>query len=86
MIREYLKRRNISQHDVRFVFTPGSMVLLKAKEPGRRKVAAVGPYAFIKYVGPMGVVAKIANKSGKLYEVSAANLLPIHSNANSRLM
>lgn len=61
-------------------------MLLKSKEPGRRKITAVGPYAFIRYVGPMGVVAKIANKAGKLYEVSAANLLPVHSGSNTRLM
>jgi hypothetical protein len=86
MVKEYLKRRNIAEHDVRFVFNPGSLVLLKSKEPGRRKVTAVGPYTFIKYLGPLGVVAKVANKAGKLYEVSAANLLPINDSNFNRLM
>ena len=86
MVKEYLKRRNIANHDVRYVFTPGSLVLLKAKQPGKRKVTAVGPYAFIKYMGPQGVVAKIANKQGKLYEVSAANLIPVHEGSTNRLM
>jgi hypothetical protein len=68
------------------VFNPGSLVLLKSKVPGRRKVKAVGPYVFIKYLGPQSVVALIANKTGKTYEVSAANIIPVHDSEFNRLM
>lgn len=59
MVEEYKRRRGLAKYDVRFVFDKGDPVLLRAKEPGKMKCRAVGPYIFVEYVAPMGVVARI---------------------------
>lgn len=86
MIRDYLDRRGLAKMDVRYVFEPGALVLLKGKVPGRRKTRAIGPYFFLKYVGPLGVVAQITSQKGKIMEVSATHLLPVHDSEQQRLM
>lgn len=59
MTKEYMKRQQLSDQDIRFVFEKGDPVLLKAKVPAKSKCRAVGPYVFIEYIPPTGVVAKI---------------------------
>jgi hypothetical protein len=59
MVREYLRRRELADNDIRFIFTKGDPVLLKAKVPSQQKCRAVGPYVFIEYLPPSGVVARI---------------------------
>lgn len=54
-------------------------MLLKSKVPSKQKCRAVGPYIFIEYIPPSGVVAKIQNSKGKIYNVSALNLLPLRT-------
>jgi hypothetical protein len=76
----------LAEADVRFVFDPGDPVLLRAKDPGKLKCRAVGPYIFIKYLPPSGLVAEVKNAKGKLYKVSSSNLLPMRSDGAVRLL
>lgn len=86
MVQQYHKRRDLASADVRFVFDPGDPVLLRAKEPGKLKCRAVGPYIFTKYIPPGGLVAEIKNAKGKIYKVSSSNLLPMRSEGATKLL
>ena len=35
MVRDYLRRQNLANHDVRFVFTAGDKVMLRHRVPGK---------------------------------------------------
>ena len=86
MVKQYLRQRQLAEQDVRFIFAPGDPVLLRAKEPGKLKCRAVGPYVFQKYTGSMGVTSVITNAQGKTYTVNAGNLLPVHTNGAARML
>ncbi len=60
--------------------------MLRAKEPGKLKCRAVGPYVFQKYTGSMGVTSVITNAQGKTYTVNAGNLLPVHTSGAARML
>ena len=57
MVEAYKRRRDLADNDIRFVFEPGDLTLLRAKEPGKAKCRAIGPYHFVQYLPPRGVVA-----------------------------
>ena len=42
------------------------------------KCRALGPYTFLRYSGKLSLTAVILNHKGKEYNVSIANLLPMH--------
>lgn len=86
MVSDYHKRRNTSDVDIRYIFEPGDPVLLRNKEPGKLKCKAIGPYIFIKYKPPDGMVAEVKNMKGKEYIVSSLNLLPIRNDGNLRML
>ena len=86
MVDAYKRRRDLADNDIRFVFESGDLTLLRSKEPGKAKCRAVGPYHFVEYIPPRGVVAKIMNDKGKVYTVSAANLLPVRTDGAERML
>ncbi len=59
MIEKYKRRRDLNDVDIRYIFESGDPVLLRNKEPGKLKCRAVGPYIFINYLPPSGMVAQI---------------------------
>ena len=59
MVKEYTNRRNLAEHDVRYIFEAGDPVLLRSKEPGKLKCRAVGPYTFIRYHYPDCLTATV---------------------------
>ena len=77
MVREYLRRQRLAEHDVRFLFSPGDKVLLRHVVPGKLNLKVKGPYVFVRYTGPLQVTARITSLdgTGETRLVSAANLL-----------
>lgn len=79
MREAYLKRADLAEHDVRFIFSPGDRVLLRQREKGKMKVRSTGPHIFLRYVGELGTTALLSMGGGKTLKVSASNLLPVDS-------
>ena len=79
MVCDYLRRQNLADHDVHFIFTVGDKVLLCHRVPGKLNLKVQGPYIFVKYTGRLQVTAVIAALDGgsATRVVSAANLLPM---------
>ena len=78
MAQDYLKRPDLARYDVRFIFKPGDLVLLRQRQPGKLVTKARGPYTFQQYTGPLGVTAWICAADGTRQVVSALSLLPMH--------
>ena len=77
MVRDYLRRQSLAEQDVRFLFSAGDKVLLRARIPGKLTTKVLGPFIFTKYTGPLQVTAQITALNGRSRIVSAANLLPM---------
>ena len=84
VLRKYLQREDLARFDVRFVFRNGDPVLLRSREIGKLKSRATGPFTFGHYVGTRKVNAVIYSMEGKAREVSALNLLPMHSSTAAK--
>ena len=78
MAQDYLKHPDLARYDVRFIFKPGDLVLLRQRQPGKLVTKARGPYTFQQYTGSLGVTAWICAADGTRQVVSALNLLPMH--------
>ena len=76
MIETYLKRPDLGQVDVRYVFSAGDLVLMRQRQPHKTVAKSMGPYKFVEYRGANRLVATIRDNRGKLIETSVANLLP----------
>ena len=79
MLDQYARRTDLADYDVRFIFSPGDMVLLKQREKGKMKPRSTGPHTFLRYEGKLGTVAVIIMHPGRELKVSASNLLPVDS-------
>ena len=51
MVREYAKRADLADQDLRFCFEPGDKVLVRQRVPGKLQTKAMGPYLFLRYIG-----------------------------------
>lgn len=51
MVREYLRRKDLSKEDLRFSMEPGDRVMVKQRRPGKLLARAEGPYTFLRYSG-----------------------------------
>ena len=79
MLEQYQRRSDLADYDVRFIFSPGDLVLLKQREKGKMKTRSTGPHTFVRYEGKLGTVAVIIIGPGRELKVSASNLLPVDS-------
>ena len=79
MLEQYQRRSDLADFDVRFIFSPGDMVLLRQREKGKMKTRSTGPHAFLRYEGRLGTVAVINGPANRELKVSAANLIPVDS-------
>ena len=52
MVRNYLKQKYLSQHNIRFLFETREPVLVQARIAGKLSVWSEGPFQFVQYVGP----------------------------------
>ena len=84
MLEQYQRRADLADYDVRFIFSPGDMVLLKQREKGKMKTKSTGPHTFVRYEGKLGTVAVIIVTPGRELKVSASNLLPVDSHLARR--
>ena len=84
MLEQYQQRSDLAEYDVRFIFSPGDMVLLKQREKGKMKTRSTGPHTFVRYEGKLGTVAVILITPGRELKVSAGNLLPVDSHLAQR--
>ena len=79
MVERHARRADLARHDARYIFAEGDQVLLRAREAGKSKARARGPYLFRRYVGWRQVNAEIVQLGhDEPITVSAANLLPMH--------
>lgn len=62
---EYSKRPDLAAMDVRYAFTPGSLVIMKQKRPGKLLTKATGPYKFVQYNGSHNVTATVEDAAGR---------------------
>lgn len=66
MLKSYYRRRDLAEHDVRFIFRIGDRVLLRQRAPGKMQVRARGPFTFRGYTGRLGVNAQVEGPPGKV--------------------
>ena len=78
MVAEHVRMADLDRVDIRFVFWPYDMVLLRTPRPGKLKARAIGPFTFLDYMGWHGVNARICNTAGVEQVVSVANLKPLN--------
>jgi hypothetical protein len=59
------------------IYKEGDWVIMKQKLAGKTRTKATGPYQFLNYTSPLGVVAEIRTLAGKVIQSSVSNLLPL---------
>lgn len=85
MVRQYLKRKDLANLDVRFAFTPGQRVLIRSKRANKLAPRAQGPYVFVRYLGQGGLAAEIRDATGQSKILSTTHLRPMLSERPPRL-
>ena len=84
MTRNYTRRRGLARVDVRFEFTPGQQVIMRAKPAGKLKVRAKGPYQFVRYVGSSRTMTEVAGGDGRSKVVGCTHLRPMMAEQSPR--
>jgi hypothetical protein len=76
MVREYLRRGDLSREDLRYHLEPGDVVWVRQRVPGKLQARAEGPYTFLRYVGDNHLGGEVMDDAGQLRVVAIANMLP----------
>ena len=51
MVEAHARHADLAKKDICYVFAKGDQVLLRAREMGKAKARARGPYLFRRYIG-----------------------------------